>query len=73
MKKIHTKLCQNLARILGGTDFVYKLDTARQSMKTHPTSDFYTNNYQNLLTPVQTQILANQESLKKKHNEWEKQ
>ena len=73
MKKIHTKLCQNLARIVGETDCVYKLDTARQSMKQHPTSDFYINSYQNLLAPVQMQILAHQASLKKKHKEWEKQ
>lgn len=43
MIKIHTKLCQNLARILGETDCVYKLDTARRSMKKHLTNDFYVN------------------------------
>ena len=42
-------------------------------MKKHPTSDFYKNNYQNLLAPVQTQILAQQTSLEKQHKEWEKQ
>ena len=73
VRKIHTKLCQNVARILGETDYVYKLDTARQNMKKHPTSDFYVNSYQNLLAPVQTQILAHQASLKKKHKEWETQ
>ena len=72
-KEIHTKLCQNVARILGETDCVYKLDTVRQSMKEHPTSDFYINSYQTLLAPVQTQILAHEASLKKKHKEWEKQ
>ena len=32
-KEIKTKLCKNVARIVGGTDNVYKLDTARQNMK----------------------------------------
>ena len=72
-KEIKTKLCKNVARIVGETDNVYKLDTARQNMKKHPTSDFYKNNYQNLLAPVQTQILAQQTSLEKQHKEWEKQ
>lgn len=42
-------------------------------MKQHPTSTFHTNNYQNLLAPMKTQILAHHTSLKKQHKEWEKQ
>lgn len=57
-KGISTKLCKNIARIVGETEYVYKLDTARQNMKQHPTSNFHTNNYENLLVAVQTKILA---------------
>lgn len=57
-KGVKTKLCKNIARVVGETETVYKLDTARQNMKQHPTSTFHTNNYQNLLAPMQTQILA---------------
>ena len=49
------------------------LDSARQNMKKNPASDFYCNNYQNLLAPVQTQILAHHTALEKEHKEWEKQ
>ena len=72
-KEIKTKLCKNLVKILGETDCLYKLDTARENLKEHPTNDFYKNNYQSLLAPVQTQILAHHTSLKKQHKEWEKQ
>ncbi|XP_078384061.1 uncharacterized protein LOC144666512 [Oculina patagonica] len=72
-KKIQTKLCKNIAKIVGETENVYKLDTARQNMKQHPTSTFHTNNFQNLLAPMQTQNLAHHTSLKKQHKEWEKQ
>lgn len=72
-KGINTKLCKNVARIVGETECVYKLDTARQNMKQHPTSIFHTNKYQNLLAAVQTQILAHHSSLKKQHKEWERQ
>ena len=50
-KEITTKLCKNVARIVGETDCIFKL-------KKNPASDFYRNYYQNLLAPVQTQILA---------------
>ena len=72
-KEIITKLCKNVARIVGETDCVLKLDSARQKMKENPASDFYHNNYQNLLAPVQTQILAHHTALEKQHKEWEKQ
>ena len=73
-KKIITKLYKNVARIVGETDCVFKLDSARQKMKKkNPASDFYRNNYQNLLAPVQTQILAHHTALEKQHKEWEKQ
>ena len=72
-KGINTKLCKNIARIVGETECVYKLDTARQNMKQHPTSIFHTNNYQNLLAVVQTKILAHHTSLKKQHKDWERQ
>ena len=71
-KGINTKLCKNIARIVGETECVYKLDTARQNIKQHPTSIFHTNNYENLLAAVQTQILAHH-TLKKQHKEWERQ
>ncbi|KAL9977035.1 hypothetical protein ACROYT_G014397 [Oculina patagonica] len=67
-KGIQTKMCKNIARIVEETETVYKLDTARQNMKRHPTST-----YKNLLAPIQTQNLAHHTSLKKQHKEWEKQ
>ena len=72
-KEIITKLCKNVARIVGETDCVFKLDSARQKMKKNPASDFYRNNYQNPLAPVQTQILAHHTALEKQHKGWEKQ
>ena len=72
-KEIITKLCKNVARIVGETDCIFKLDSARQKMKKNPESEFYRNNYQNLLAPVQTQILAHHTALEKQHKEWEKQ
>ena len=72
-KEIKTKLCKNIVKIVGETDCLYKLDAARQNLKEHPTSDFYKSNYESLLAPVQTQILARHTSLKKQHKEWEKQ
>lgn len=68
-KEIITKLCKNVARIVGETDCVLELDSARQKMKKY----FYHNNYQNLLAPVQTQILAHHTALEKQQKEWEKQ
>ena len=40
-KEIKTKLCKNIVKIVGETDCLYKLDSARQNLKEHPTSDFY--------------------------------
>lgn len=73
VKEIKTKLCANIVKIVGETDRLYKLDTARQNLKEHPTNDFYKRNYESLLAPVQTQILAHHTALKKQHKEWEKQ
>ena len=73
VKEIKTKLCTNIVKIVGETDCLYKLDTARQNLKEHPTNDFYKRNYESLLAPVQTQILAHHTALKKQHKEWEKQ
>ncbi len=73
VKEIKTKLCKNIVKIIGKTDCLYKLDTARQHLKEHPTNDFYKSNYETLLAPVQTQILARHSSLKKQHKEWEKE
>ena len=72
-KEIITKLCKNVARIVGETDCVLELDSARQKMKKNPATDSYHNNYQNLLAPVQTQIPAHHTALEKQHKEWEKQ
>ena len=52
---------------------MYKLDSARQNLTEHPTNDSCKANYESLLAPVQTQILAHHTSLKKQHKEWEKQ
>ena len=73
VKKIKTKLCTNIVKIVGESVCLYKLDTARQNLKEHPTNDFYKSNYESLLAPVQTQILAHHNALKKQHKEWEKQ
>jgi len=73
VKEIKTKLCANIVKIVGETDRLYKLDTARQNLKEHPTNDFYKRNYESLLAPVQTQLLAHHTALKKQHKEWEKQ
>ena len=72
-KEIKTKLCKNIVKIVGDTDYLYKLDTARQNLKEHPTNEFYKSSYLSLLAPVQSQILARHSSLKKQHKEWEKQ
>ena len=73
VKKIKTKLCANIVKIVGETDCLYKLDTARQNLKEHPTNDFYKRNYESRLAPVQTQILVHHTALKKEHKVWEKQ
>ena len=52
---------------------MYKLDSSRQNLKDHPVNDFYKTNYENLLAPVHTQILAHHTSIKKQTKEWEKQ
>ena len=72
-KEIKTQLCKNIVKILGETDSLYKLDSARQNLTEHPTNDSCKANYESLLAPVQTQILAHHTSLKKQHKEWEKQ
>lgn len=72
-KEIKTKLCKNLVKILGETDCLHKLDTARQNLKEHPMKDFNKSIYQSLLAPVQTQILAHHTSLQKQNKEWKKQ
>lgn len=73
VKEIKTKLCTNIVKIVGESDCLYKLDTARQNLKEHPTNEFFKRNYESLLAPVQTQILAHHTTLKKQHKEWEKQ
>lgn len=72
-QQIATKLCKNIARILGETDDVHMLDQARNDLQCHPTSNFYQDKYQNLLVQMQTKILAEHTSLKKEHNNWEKE
>ena len=64
-KQLATKLCKNIAKILGETDDVYRLDKAREDQKSHPTSPFYNEKYQNLLSVMQTKILTKHTSLKK--------
>lgn len=46
---------------------------ARENLKEHPTYEFFKRNYESLLAPVQTQILAHHTTLKKQQKEWEKQ
>ena len=70
-KQITTKLCRNIARILGETNAVLLLDRARKDLQCHPKSTFHQDKYKNLLTQMQTKILAEHASLKKEHN-WEK-
>lgn len=72
-KQLATKLCKNIAKILGETDDVYRLDKAREDQKSHPTSPFYNEKYQNLLSVMQTKILTKHTSLKKEHSNWEKE
>ena len=72
-QEVKSKLCKNIARIVGATESVYQLDTARQKMKQDPRSNFHKNNYEDLLVKMQTQVLAHQRTLKNKHKEWEKQ
>ena len=71
--KIDTKLGKNIARILGETEDVYQLDQARRNLKSHPTSDFYRNKYNNLLAQMQTKVLAQHSLLKKEHSTWERE
>ena len=72
-KQITTKLCKNIAKIVGETDDVHQLDQAREDLKCHPASDFYNDKYQNLLVQMQTKILAEHTLLQKEHNNWEKE
>ena len=72
-KQITTKLCKNIARILGETSDVLLLDRARKDMQFHPKSTFHQDKYKNLLTQMQTRILAEHASLKEEHNNWEKE
>lgn len=72
-KQLATKLCKNIAKILGETDDVYRLDKAREDQKSHPTSHFYNEKYQNLLSGMQTKILTKHTASKKEHNNWEKE
>ena len=37
-KEITTKLCKNIAKLMGETDEVYQLDQARKDLKCHPKS-----------------------------------
>ena len=39
-KEIKTKLCKNIVKIVGGTDYLYKLDTTRQNLKNIPQLNF---------------------------------
>ena len=71
--QIDTKLGNNIARILGETADVYQLDQARKNLKSHPTSDFYKNKYEDILVQMQTKILAQLRLLKKEHSTWEKE
>lgn len=71
--QIDTKLGNNIARILGETEDVYQLDQARKNLKSHPTSDFYKNKYEDILVQMQTKILAQLRLLKKEHSTWEKE
>jgi len=70
--QIDTELGNNIARILGQTADVYQLDQARKNLKSHPTSDFYKNKYEDILVQMQTKILAQLGLLKKEHSTWEK-
>ena len=49
VKKNKTNLCTNIVKIVGESDCLYKLDTARQNLKEHPTNDFYKRNYETFL------------------------
>ena len=71
--RIDTKLGNNIARILGETADVCQLDQARKNVKSHPTSDFYKNKYEDILVQMQTKILAQLSLLKKEHSTWEKE
>ena len=72
-KQITTKLRKNIARILGETNDVLLLDRARNDLQLHPKSTFHQDKYKNLLTQMQTKVLAEHASLKKEHNNWEKE
>lgn len=72
-KQIVTKLCKNIAKVLGETDDVHQLDKARDEVKYHPKNNFYETKYQNLLALMQTKILAQHTALKEQHNNWEKE
>ena len=61
-------LASTLQNFWGETDDVYRLDKVREDLKSHPTSHFYNEKYQNLLSGMQTKILTKQTSLKKDHN-----
>ena len=61
-------LASTLQNFWGETDDVYRLDKVREDPKSHPTSHFYNEKYQNLLSGMQTKILTKQTSLKKEHN-----
>lgn len=72
-KQLATKLCKNIATILGETDDVFCLDKSREDQKCHPTSHVYNKKYQNLFSGMKTKILTKRISLKKEHNTWDRE
>ena len=72
-KQIARKLCKIIAKLLRKTNDVLLFDRARKDLQCHPKSTFHQDKYKNLLTQMQTKILAEHASLKKEHNNWEKE
>ena len=65
-------LSQNIAQVLGFPSLLYQFDQARCNLKKHPQSKVLVEEYEALLARVQTAILSEHSTLKKKLKEWEK-
>lgn len=67
-----TKLGKAVARLLGSSQDVFRMDKARHRHKTHPQNKCLYNDYMRELATVQTRIIAKLEKLKKQMNQWER-
>lgn len=66
-------LAKNVAKIIGETEDVRKLDKYRNKLRNSPNSRVLQEDYKTLLGHVQTQVLGKHSQIAKSFKEWEKQ